>query len=97
MSVRRLLRFEKVTNLSTNDSPQIVLAKFVVLIDWPKPHETRILLWPRGRCEDILGRPEDQLGTPAAGTSDTEIVKVGLLKVGLELADVATPLLLYYT
>jgi len=39
--------------------------------DWPKPHETRILLWPR--CEDIPGRPEDQLGTP-----DTEIVKVGL-------------------
>jgi hypothetical protein len=68
-----LLRFEKVTNLRTNSSPQIVLAKFVVLVDWPKLHETRILLWPRGRCEDIPGRPEDQLGTPY-----TEIVKVGL-------------------
>jgi hypothetical protein len=78
-----LLRIEKVTNLRTNSSPQIVLAKFVVLVDWPKPHETRILLWPGGRCEDILGCPEDQLGTPASGTSDTEIVKVGL-----ELGDI---------
>ena len=83
MSVRRLQRFEKVTNLKTNSSPQIVLAKFVVLVDWPKPHETKILLWPRGRCEDILGRPENQLGTPASATPDTEIVKVGL-----ELGDI---------
>jgi hypothetical protein len=50
----------------------------VVLVDWPKLHETSILHWPRGRSEDILGRPEDQLGTPASGTPDTEIVKVGL-------------------
>ena len=42
MSVRRL-RFEEVTNLRTNSSPQIILAKFVVLVDWPKPHETKIL------------------------------------------------------
>jgi hypothetical protein len=76
-----LLRLEKVTNLRTNSSPQIVLAKFVVLVDWPKPHATRILLWPH--CEDILGRPEDQLGTSAAVTPDTEIVKVGL-----ELGDI---------
>src|SRR5258706_7171515 len=46
MSVRRLLRFEKVTNLRTNSSPQIALAKFVVLVDRLKLHETRILLWP---------------------------------------------------
>ena len=78
MSVCALLRFEKVTNLRTNSSPQIVFAKFVVLVDWQKPHGTRILLWPRERCEDILGRPEDQLGTPASGTPDTEIVKVDL-------------------
>jgi hypothetical protein len=49
-----------------------------MLVDWPKLHKTRILLWPRRRCEDILGRPEDQLGTPASGTPDTKIVKVGL-------------------
>jgi len=73
MSVRGLLRFEKITNLRTNSGPQIVYAKFVVLVDWQKPHETSIMLWPRGRCEDILGCPEDQLGTP-----DTEIVKVDL-------------------
>jgi hypothetical protein len=54
-----LQRFEKVTNLRTNISPQIVLAKLVVLIDWPKPHETKIVLWRGGGCEDILGRPED--------------------------------------
>src|SRR6267142_4092086 len=78
MSIRRLLRFEKVTNRRTNSTPQIVLAKFVVLVDWPKLLETNILPWPRGRSEDILGRPEDQLGTPASGTPDTEIVKVGL-------------------
>jgi hypothetical protein len=73
----------EVTNLRTNSSPQIVLAKFVVLVDWLKPHETRILLWPRRRRENILGRPEDQLGTPTSGTPDTEIVKVGL-----ELGDI---------
>ena len=78
MSVRRLLRLQKVTNFKTNSSPQIVYAKFVVLVDWQKPHDTRIVLWPRGRIEGILGRPEDQLGTPASGTSNTEIVKVGL-------------------
>jgi len=50
----------------------------MVLVDWQKPHETRIVLWPRGCFEGILGRPEDQLGTPASGTSNTEIVKVGL-------------------
>jgi hypothetical protein len=83
MSVRRLLRLEKVTNLRTSSSPQIVLSKFAVLVDWQKPHETTILHSPRGRCEDILGRPEDQLGTPASGTPDTEIVKVGL-----ELGDI---------
>ena len=78
MPVRGVLRFEKITNLGTNSSPQIVYAEFAVLVDWQKPHETMIMLWPRGRCEDILGRPEDQLGTPASGTPDTEIVKVGL-------------------
>ena len=78
MSVRGLLHFEKVTNLRTNGSPQIVFAKFGVLIDWQKPHETKILPWPRGRCEDILGRSEDQLGTPASGTPDPEIIMVGL-------------------
>ena len=78
MSVHRLLRFEKVTNPRTDSSPQIVLAKFVVLVDWPKLLETNILPWPRGRSEDILGRPEDQLGTPTSGTRDTEIIKVGL-------------------
>jgi hypothetical protein len=83
MSVCRLLRFEKVTNLRTSSSPQIVLSKFVVLVDRQKPHETTILLSPRGLYEDILGRPEDQLGTPASGTPDTEIVKVGL-----ELGDI---------
>ena len=98
MLVCGLLRFKKVTNLRTNGSPQIAFAKFVVLVDWQKPHETKILLWPRGRCEDILGRSEDQLGTPASGTPDTKIVKVGgpplLLRylgwatVGLELRDI---------
>ena len=85
MSVRRLLRFEKVTSLRTSSSPhwQIVLSKFVVLVDWQKLRETTILLSPRGRCEDILGRPEDQLRTPASGTPDPEIVKVGL-----ELGDI---------
>ena len=83
MSVRRLLRFEKVTNFRTNSSPQIVLAKFVVLVDWQKLHDTKILLRPQGRCEDILGRPEYQLGTAVSGTTDTEIVKVGL-----KLADI---------
>jgi hypothetical protein len=76
MSVRRILRFEKVTNLITNISPQIVLSKLVVLVDWPKPHDTTISPWPRGRCEDIAGRPEDQLGTPAFGAPKAEIVKV---------------------
>lgn len=74
----RLLRFEKVTNLGTNSSPQIVPAKLVVLVDWPKQHETKILLWTRGRCENILGRPKDQLGTPMSRTPDTKIVKVSL-------------------
>ena len=78
MSVRRLLRFGKVTNHGTNSRPHIALAKYVVLVDWSKLHVTRFLLWPRGRCEDILGRPEDQLGTSASGTPETEIVKVGL-------------------
>jgi len=79
----RRFKFEKVTKLRTSSSPQITLSKFVVLVDWQKPHETTILLSPRGRCEDILGRPEDQLRTPASGTPDTEIVKVGL-----ELGDI---------
>jgi len=35
------------------------------------------LPWPQGCCEDILGCPEDQLGTRASGAPDTEIVKVG--------------------
>ena len=48
-----------------------------MLIDWQKPHGTNIFFWPR-HWEDILGRPEDQLGTPAYGTPDTVIVKVGL-------------------
>ena len=78
MSVRRLLRFEKVMNLRTSSRPQIALTKYVVLVDWSKLHVTKFLLWPRGRCEDILGRPEDQLGTPVSGTPETEIVKVGL-------------------
>ena len=78
MSVHRLPRFKKVTNPRTNGSPQIVLAKFVMLVDWPKLHETRILPWPRGRSEDILGCLENQLETPVSGTSDTEIVMVGL-------------------
>ena len=50
----------------------------MVLVDWQKLHKTGILLWSQGRREDILGRSEDQLGTPASGTLDTEIVKVGL-------------------
>src|SRR5258708_2787278 len=83
MSVRRLLCLEKVTNLGTNSSPQVVIAKFFMLIDLQKLHKTRILLRPRGRCEDVLGRPEDQLGTQASGTPNTVIVKVGL-----ELGDV---------
>jgi hypothetical protein len=73
----------KVTNLRTDSSPQIVLAKFVMLIDWQKLHDTKVLLWPRGWCEDILGRPEYQLRTTVSGTTDTEIVKVSL-----ELADI---------
>ena len=72
-SVRGLLRFEKVTNFRTNSSLQIVFARFVAPADWQKPHETRILLWPRGRCEDILGCTEDRLGTPAPGTPDTAV------------------------
>ena len=52
-----------------------------MLVDWPKPHETMIPLC-RGRREDILGRPEYQLGTPPI-TSDTEIAKVSL-----ELGDI---------
>jgi len=59
-------------------SPQIVLAKFVVHVDWQKLHYTKILLQPRGQCEDILGRLEYQLGTAVSGTMDAEIVKVGL-------------------
>jgi len=62
---------EELINLRTNSSPQIVLAKSVVLVDWPKLHETRISLWPRGRCENILGRPKDQLETPASGASNS--------------------------
>ena len=78
ISVRRLLRFEKenVTNLRTNGSPQIVLAKFAVPVDWPKLHEMGILLWPRGGAMS-LGRPEDQLGTPASRTPDAKKVKGG--------------------
>ncbi len=43
MSVCRLglLRFEKVTNLITNSSLQIVLAKLGVLVYWLNLHETR--------------------------------------------------------
>jgi len=67
-----------VTSLETNSSPKIVLAKLVVLVDGPKLHETKIVLWPRGRFEDILRRPEDQLGTPSSVAPDIEIVKVGL-------------------
>ena len=48
-----------------------------MLVDWQKPHVTRILLWHRGCSEDIHGCPEDQLGTPASGTPNAEIVKVG--------------------
>ena len=81
MSVSGLLRLEKVINLGTNSSPQTVLAKFLMLVDWQEPHETKNLLWPRGRCEGILGRPEDQLGAPASETPDTEIIKVSL-KIG---------------
>ena len=78
-----MLHFEEVTNLRTNSSPQITLAKFVVLIDWLKSHATRIVPLPRGRCVNILGRPVDQLRTQAIGTPDTEIVKGGL-----ELGDI---------
>ena len=74
----RLLHFKKVTNLGANSSPQIVPAKLVVLIDWPKQHEMKILLWTRGHCENILGCPKDQLGTPMSRTLDTKIVKVSL-------------------
>ena len=74
--------FEGVTNLRTNSSPQIVFAKFMVLVDWLKPHGMKIF-WPQRRCEDILGRPEDQLGTPECGAPDTKIVKVDL-----ELGDI---------
>ena len=77
MSVRRLLRFEGVMNLRTNSSPQIIFAKFMVLVDWLKPHGMKIF-WPRRCCEDILGRLEDQLWTPECGAPDTKIVKVGL-------------------
>ena len=41
-------------------------------------HNTRILPRPRGRCEDILGRPIDQLGTPVSVIPGTEIVKIRL-------------------
>lgn len=78
MSVCGLLRFKKVTSPRTDSSPQIVLAKSVVLVDWLKMHEAMVLHWPQGPFVDILGCPEDQLGTPAPETPDTEIVKVGL-------------------
>jgi hypothetical protein len=64
----------KVANLGSNSSPQIILAKSMVLIDWLKPHETRILLRPGGHSEYVLGCPEDQLGAPASGTPDSKIV-----------------------
>jgi len=62
----------------------VLIAKYVVRIHWPKHllHETSIFLWPRGRCGDILGHPEDQFG-PAV----TEIVKMRL-----ELRDIVARL-----
>jgi hypothetical protein len=66
------------TNLRTNSRPQFGVAKLVVLVNWEEPHETKVLLWPRGRWEDILRGPEDQLGTAASGAPETEIVKMRL-------------------
>ena len=50
-----------------------VLAKLFVPVDWLELHGTRSL-----RCEDILGRPVDQLGTQATDTPDTKVVMGGL-------------------
>jgi hypothetical protein len=48
-----------------------------MLVDWQKLHDASILLC-QGWCEDILGRPEDQLRTPASVTPDTKVVKIRL-------------------
>jgi len=58
LSVPRLLHSEKVTNPRMNSIPQIIFAKFVVVIDWQKLHDMRALLWLQGHYENILGHLE---------------------------------------
>lgn len=77
------LPFVKATNLATNDVPQVVLAKFVVLVNWQNPQVPNPFMRSRGPFKDIFGCPEDQLGTPSAEAPDPIVVQVGLeLRLG---------------